>query len=149
MARRMPGASFVSSFILFFRTHFRPRATKSKVPGEEVPITTRPADTPFLSPSGSTLPLKPAQYGSQCYYDLARRLRQLLPPTLNWLSSDDVRIIDATPFSSGTSSEVWNGLLQDKPVAVKSHRCYSSTESEPAEVGLVSLHQSARLLGHH
>ena len=135
--------------ILLFHILFRPRVTKSKVPGEEVPIT-RSADASSLpSPTDSTQPLEPTQHGSQSYYDLAQRLRQLLPPTLNWLGSDDVQIIDTIAFSSGSFSEVWNGSLQDLRVAVKSLRCYSSAEFEPAELGLVSLYKSARLVGHH
>ena len=80
----------------------------------------------------------------QSYCDLAQRLR-LLTPDLNQLGLDDIQIIDTTAFASGSSSEVWQGSFQGSVVAVKSLRCYSNPEFDPAEVGIVSLTWPVRL----
>lgn len=104
------------------------------------------------SPSGSTLAVTVIQHGRKCYYNLAQRLRQLLPSSCKWLESDDVQITATTAFSSGAFSEIWKGSLQGSPVAVKSLRCYSSPEFDPAEVGIVSispLHAAETALTEH
>ena len=80
----------------------------------------------------------------QDYCELAQRLRPLLPAACNRLESEDVLIIDTSPFSSGSFSEVWQGSLQGLVVAVKSLRLYASPEFDPAEVGIVSAYPSAR-----
>ena len=120
---------------------YRPRARRSNVQGE-VPVTHISDASTFGPPSSSTLPTKI----TESRHDLARQLQRLLPPTCNWLSSSDVRIIDTTPFSSGGFAEVWKGSVQGLTVAVKSLRCYSSTEIDPAEVGIVSPHLPAHLI---
>lgn len=106
-----------------------------------MPVTHLSDASPYGSSSGSTLPTKV----TQSRHDLAQQLRPLLPPTCNWLSSSDVCIIDTTPFSSGGFAEVWKGSVQGLIVAIKSLRCYSSTEIDPAEVRIVSPHLPAHL----
>lgn len=142
-------ATVVARMNAFFLCHFfhflyRPRMRRAKPQGEKVQTPHSADPSSFQPPQASTLPSKAVQHESRTYYDLAQRLRQLLPPNCNWLGSNDIRIIDTTAFSSGGFSEVWHGSLQGLAVAVKSLRCYSTPEFDPAEVGIVSHNQSGR-----
>ena len=131
-------AAKVNVFVLFHFFHLlhRPRTwrTRAQAQGEEVPITDF-ADAPVFASPPELIP--PTQV-VQDYYDLAQRLRQLLSPICSWLESEDVQIVDTTAFSSGGSADTWRGLVRGLPVAIKSLRCYSSPEFDPAEVGIVS-----------
>lgn len=131
---------------LLLRLFHRPRARKAKNQAQEK----KPASTDSVVFSSDRPPPCPTpssndiQHEHQDYYYLAQRLQQLSPPACNWLGPD-VQITDMTHISSGGISEIWKGSLKDRVVAVKSLRCYSSPEFEPAEVGIVSLHRYARL----
>jgi len=94
--------------------------------------------SPAVSPPDSLLPSATILHERQDYHELARRLLPLLPAACNRLESNGVLIIDACPFSSGSFSDVWQASSQGLPVVVKSFRCYSSSEFDPAEVGIVS-----------
>ena len=127
------------------RRFFRRRTKGSKV---EVPVpqwATNRDPSSASSPTASTLPTEATQNEPQCFHSPAQRLQQHFPPSLNWLGSGDVQILDTTAVSSGSFSEVWRGLLQGQLVAVKSFRCYSSPEFNSAEVEVVSCPQPARL----
>ncbi|KAF9654070.1 kinase-like protein [Thelephora ganbajun] len=126
----------ILSLCQFFRSLYRPRNRRAGPRREKIPTTYSSDATPFRSPPDSTRPSKPNQHESQSYYDLAQRLRRLLPLTFVWLGLGDIQFIATTPFSSGGFSEVWQGSLQGSLVAVKSLRCYSSLEFNPAEIGL-------------
>ena len=133
----------------FFRLFLLRRARRSNARrAKGTPITESISASPPLSPTGSTFPSGAAQNDSRTYYDLAQRLQKLTPQNLNWLGPDDVQIIDTAPFASGGFCDVWKGSFQGRPVAIKSLRCYSSSEFNPAEVGMVSLSYSMRP-GHH
>lgn len=127
---------------------FRPlrlrRARRSKAPSGEpcsVSITLTAEVSLPPSPTSPTHPFPTTiERGSKRYCDLAQRLHKHLPPTLNWLGPEDVQLVGATPFSSGGSSDVWEGSSKHALVAVKSLRCYSSSKSGPAEVGIVSFY---------
>ena len=132
---RMIGISLIALFCFFFR----PRANLRRTKTEGKKATPCSADSPsFRSPPASVLPSNPAQHEPEGYYDLAVRVKHLSPPDCIWLQSDAVQITDTTAFSSGGFSEVWRGSFQDLPVAVKSLRCYSSPDFDPADVGIVS-----------
>lgn len=98
-----------------------------------MPITPTP---PRLSSTTPTFPSIATQNGSASYYSLAQRLRKLLPPNLNVLGAGDVQFTETAPFSSGGSSDVWKASFEGRDVAVKSLRCYSSPDFDPAEVGI-------------
>lgn len=120
---------------------FRRGAKGSKAQGAGgVQVAQFDTDPPALSTIRPILPPEAIQNGSQTYCRLAQHLHKLSPPDLCRLPSGDVRITDTAPFASGGFSEVWRGLFQGRQVAVKSFRCYSSSEFNPAEVAIVSLH---------
>ena len=122
------------------------RARRSKVRDKGIPIMQAAATSPRLSSTIPTPPSIVAQNGTASYYSLAQRLQKLLPPNLNVLGVGDVQITEAAPFSSGGFSDVWKASLQGRLVVVKSLRCYSSPEYDPAEVGIVSFHHFLRWL---
>jgi hypothetical protein len=99
-------------------------------------------------PTVSTARPEVTQHNAQSYYELAQRLQRLAPPDSIWHGPGSVQIVDTAPFASGGSSDVWKGTFQNRPVAVKSLRCYSSPDFDPAEVGIVSLSRSLRSNNH-
>jgi len=112
---------------------------RTRVRREKVVPTMHSADpSPSKSSSDSLVPSTTVVRERQDYYEIAQPLRPLLPAACNRLEPDDVLIIDTSPFSSGSFSDVWQGSLQGQLVAVKSLRLYSSPEFDPAEVGIVS-----------
>ena len=132
----------MSTFIIRVLSRLRRKRAKAKARQEKA----SPVDTSSSKPpSDSSLPSTTVLRGRQGYYELARRLRPLLPPACNYLEPDDISILDKGPFSSGSFSEVWRGSLQGLPIAMKSLRLYSSPEFNPAEVGIVSGRPSALL----
>ena len=130
------------SFIKFLRLLHRPRARKLR---NQAPVENPASTDSAVVSSYPTPPSNVIQHEHQAYYHLAQRLQQLSPPGCNWLGPDDVQIIDTAPNSSGSISEIWRGSMKGLVIAVKSLRCYSSPEFDPAEVGIVSLHRPARL----
>ena len=127
----------------FLRLLYWPRTRRQKAREEEP--TARSAHTSsFVTPPYSTLPSKAVQHEQQDYYDLAQRVRQLLPPSCNQVGPGDIQFLDAAPVASGGFSEVWRGSLRGLPVVVKSLRTYSSPEFNPGDVGIVRLRQSTR-----
>ncbi|KAF9793040.1 kinase-like domain-containing protein [Thelephora terrestris] len=86
--------------------------------------------------TASTARPEVTQHNAQSYHELAQRLQRLSPPESNWYGPGSVQIVDAAPFASGGFSDVWKGTFQNRTVAVKSLRCYSSPEFDPAEVGI-------------
>ncbi|KAF9793044.1 kinase-like domain-containing protein [Thelephora terrestris] len=102
-----------------------------------MPVTQLATSSQHSSTTGSIFPSEAIWNDSKSYYELAQRLQKVLPPGLNRLGSGDIQIVDTQPFASGGFSEVWKGTLQGRPVAVKSLRCYSSPEFDPAKVGIV------------
>ena len=112
----------------------RPRTKKAKAQGEEGPPGHSTGAPTFVPPPGPT----PFTKGIENRCEPAQRLRPLLPRTCGWPPSDDIQVIDATPFSSGSFAEVWKGSVQGQIVAIKSLRCYSSPGFDPSGVGIVS-----------
>lgn len=146
--RRSTKARLTEMVNTFFLSHllrllYRPYIWRTRARGE-TPTTDFVNDPTFESPSGLALHTKVIQ----SYYDLAHRLRHLLPPTCSWLESGDVQIVDAIAFSSGGFAEVWKGSVQGLSVVVKSLRCYSDPGFDSAELGIVSLHRSAQIDQH-
>ena len=121
-------------FLFLQRSARRPEASGAK----GMPVTQLATSSQHSSTTGSIFPSEAIWNDSQSYYELAQRLQKVLPPGLNRLGSGDIQIVDTQPFASGGFSEVWKGTLQGRPVAVKSLRCYSSPEFDPAKVGIVS-----------
>lgn len=121
------------------------RWPKTKARREKVPTMHSANTSPSKSSPDSPAPSITVLHERQDYCELAQRLHPLLPAACNRLESEDVLIIDKSPFSSGSFSEVWQGSLQGLLVAVKSLRLYASPEFDPAEVGIVSAYPSARL----
>lgn len=143
-------AMSLSILFQFICLLYRLRARKAKTqdPGR----TTTTLDSPSVSSDGPppdlVPPLNPSngiQHDCQVYYDLVQRLRQISPPSCTWLDPDDVQIIGTAAISSGGFSDVYRGSLMGFAVAVKTIRCYSSPDFDPAELGIVSLRRSARL----
>ena len=62
---------------------------------------------------------------------LAGRLRPSLPPGCRWLGQEDVRVTGTRPIDAGGFANVWVGEMDDLKVAVKSYRCYASTDHMP------------------
>ena len=139
---RMNGSLSLSVRLFHFACLFLPaifsrlRTRRSKAPGEEVSIT-QSVDAPSQSPLTSSLLSRHVRHEDKSCYDLAHRLH-LSPPTINWSGHNDVQAIETTGISFGGFSDVWQGSLDDRVVAVKSLRCYSSPEFDPAEVSSVS-----------
>ena len=130
------------SLLFIFQYLSRRRTRKAKARGRKMSST----DTSSSGSPPDSAPTSTAtQHERKDYHELAQRLHPLLPETCNRLVSDDVRIADTTPCSSGGFSEVWLGSLQGRPIVVKSLRLYSSLEFDPAEVGIVSPHSSSWL----
>lgn len=148
---RNPSTMAPRSFVTFLRIpnnlcrrFLRRRTKRSKAPREIAPVPQFTSDHDSSSPTTSTLPSEAAQNEPRFYQDLAQRLQQLFPPSLNWLGSSDVEILDTTAVSSGSFSEVWTGSLRGRLIAVKSLRCYSSPEFNSAEVEMVCCRGPAR-----
>lgn len=124
------------------------RTQRSKVRpfrDEGAPITQATvAASPHPSSTVPTPPSIVSQNGATSYYSLAQRLQKLLPPNVDVLGADDVLILETTPFSSGGFSDLRKASIpfRGRHVAVKSLRCYSSPEFDPAEVGIVSFYPS-------
>jgi hypothetical protein len=147
MARKSPRKSFflrMKIIFLNFLPHLlRPRSRRLEVSEDGAPITKPPDISRPLSPASSTL--LQAQCESQGYHDPAQPPDKCSPSIIDWLRPRDIQLVGATPFSSGGSSDMWEGTSQGLLVAVKSIRCYSSPEFSPVDVGMVGSHQSARL----
>ena len=60
----------------------------------------------------------------QDYYELAQRLRALLPLTCRWLEPGDVRVTGVFPVSGGGSADIWEAYCGNQMVAIKSYRLY-------------------------
>ena len=124
----------------FSRRFVRHHTKGSKAEREKVPPVQQSTDhhDPSSSPTASTLPTEATQNEPKFFRNLAQRLQQHFPPSLNLLGFGDVRILDATAVASGSFSDVWRGSLRGRLVAVKSLRCYSSPEFNSAGVEIVS-----------
>jgi len=149
MAWYITTAMKLSILFQFIHLLYRPRARRAKAETQGQGERTATTDSAIVpsdrSPPDPTPPSNALQHERQGYYDLAQQLRQISPPTCKWLEPDDVLIVETSAFSSGGFSEVWQGSLQGLAVAVKTLRCYSSPEFDPAEVGIVRLPRSMRL----
>lgn len=78
----------------------------------------------------------PYQYHSS----LAQGLRLSLSSICDWLAKDDVQVAGKRPISAGGFADVWRGSLDNRQVAIKSYRCYLSSDSSlVCLVGLPSL----------
>ena len=141
---RRPKVAFVQRIIqgLPHLFHSVSRRREAGAEGRDLQAAHSAGASSFQSPPGSTLLSEAIRHEPQNYYDLAQRYRQLLSLKCIWLGPDDVQITGTTAFSSGGFSEVWRGSLQGRDVVVKSFRCYSSPEFDPAEIGIVSPHRS-------
>jgi hypothetical protein len=66
--------------------------------------------------------------------DLVLHLRPLLPDSCRWMEQGALEIIGAYPFAAGGIADVWVGIMGDRKVAIKSYRCYSSSNYLPTYV---------------
>ena len=60
--------------------------------------------------------------------DLVLHLRPLLPDSCRWMEQGALGIVGAYPFAAGGIADVWVGIMGDRKVAIKSYRCYSSSD---------------------
>ena len=62
---------------------------------------------------------------------LAGRLQRILPPNYRWLGQEDLKVVGIHPIDAGSFADVWVGDMDDRRVAVKSYRCYTSGDGIP------------------
>jgi len=73
----------------------------------------------------------PPTTGPNTLINLAGRLRLSLPPSCPWFGPEDLRVIGTRPVDAGGFADLWVGEMDDRKVAVKSYRCYSSASCTP------------------
>jgi hypothetical protein len=66
--------------------------------------------------------------------DLVLYLRPLLPDSCRWMEQGALEIVGTYPFAAGGIADVWVGMIGDRRVAIKSYRCYSSSNYLPTYV---------------
>ena len=99
-------------------------------------IGTNPASYPIEVPTQSkSLPpetdlLHPVDHFALCEYlvGLMCPLRSLLPGSCEWLEQGALEFVGEHPVDAGGAADVWAGKMGDRKVAIKSFRCYSSTD---------------------
>lgn len=82
-------------------------------------------------PSSLPTPCSNCTLLSQSYAALAQSLRSSLPPSCNWLTLEDIKVVGVRPIDAGGSADVWMGEMGDRTVALKSYRCYLSSDLAP------------------
>ena len=65
------------------------------------------------------------------FVSLTGRLRLSLPPGCRWFGPEVLRVIGTCPVDAGGFADLWVGEMDDRKVAVKSYRCYSSASCTP------------------
>ena len=73
----------------------------------------------------------PPETDSSTFIDLAGGLRLSVPPSCRWVGPEDLRVVGACPVDAGGFADIWVGEMNDRKVAVKSYRCYSSASCTP------------------
>lgn len=80
--------------------------------------------------------LLPADPGALCedLVDLVRHLRPQLQDGCEWLEQGALEIVGEHPVDAGSVADVWVGMIGDRKVAIKSYRCYASSNYLPTYV---------------
>ena len=100
-----------------------------------------PDELQSLPPGIDLSPIYNPVTSSQLLVDTVQRSEPFLPAGCELLREEDVEVIGPYPIDAGGHADVWVGRRNDGTmVAIKSHRCYSSSSCLP--VFLVSC-------GHH
>lgn len=84
------------------------------------------ANTTRLEIRSSSTPDLNGMSLSQRYALMAQDLRSSLPSTCPWLGSEDVDLISERPISAGGFANLYEATHNDRKVALKSYRCYTS-----------------------
>ena len=66
--------------------------------------------------------------------DLASRLSSSLPTNCQRLGQHDLKVVGTHPIDAGGFADVWPGEMGGRKVAVKSYRCYLSTDSASTHI---------------
>ena len=90
---------------------------------ERADVSSRTANAPDQLES---LPIDP---GTVCDHlvDLMRHLQSLLPGGCEWLERGALELVGEYPVDAGGVADVWVGRMSNRRVAIKAHRCYSSS----------------------
>jgi len=59
---------------------------------------------------------------------LVSHLRSLLPSCCKWLEQGSLEFVGEYPVDAGGTADVWAGKMGDRTIAIKTYRCYSSTD---------------------
>lgn len=126
------------------RSPFYPKALFSRLP-----TYLRRLSHPDTSLEGVGSPLPttdvPDQFGSSppgidpgalCEHivDLVHHLQSLLPSDCKWLEEGAIEVVGERPVDAGGFADVWVGMMENRKVAIKSYRCYSSSDYLPTYV---------------
>jgi hypothetical protein len=63
--------------------------------------------------------------------ELVCQLRPLLPGSCEWLDEGSLEVIGEYAIDVGGVADVWAGMIGNRKVAVKTYRCYSSSDYLP------------------
>ena len=64
-------------------------------------------------------------------FDLVLRLQESLPADCKWLDEATIQVDGEFPKAAGGTANVWVGIMGVRKVAIKSYRCYSSSDWLP------------------
>jgi hypothetical protein len=78
-------------------------------------------------------PVDPATLRA-CFLYSVLHLQVLLLNGCGWMKQGAVEIVGAHPVDAGGFADIWIGIMGDRTVAIKSHRCYLSSDNLPAHV---------------
>jgi len=124
--------SIVGRLLKLFR-----RRRQSRGVSDESSIAVDP-DQVSQTPESSPPPPSPSVGGdSERHPDDVQQDRPPLPPSCNRLQPGDVTILGDHASRAGTFTDIWDGLLGDDHVVVKSYRTYSTVD--PTQARMVRL----------
>lgn len=81
-----------------------------------------------------SLPPTEAESRREASSDLLFRLRGSLPTDCERLDQGNLDVVGQFPVAAGGMADVWEGRIGQRKVAIKSYRCYSSSDRLPTDV---------------
>jgi hypothetical protein len=123
-----------SRLLASLRLIFHPKTLLEEV--NVPPCTTNVPDQSESFPPDSIGQSFPIDPDAQCEHliDLVSHLQSLLPGSCEWLEQRALEVVGEHPVDAGGVADVWLGMMGNRKVAIKSYRCYSSSDYLPTYV---------------